>query len=462
MRRNLIGPAHTRPRVQRPWATRYNIGMIERYWLPEMKGLWSRENRLRQWVRVELAVAEAEAEMGIIPAEVPKKIGNALDKLDYAALAHCQDEVEKEFDHDVVAFVACLERAVGDAGRWLHYGLTSYDVVDTANALLLKEACELLIEETRNLHDALKEKALAHKLTPIMGRTHGVFAEPTSLGLKLLGFYAEAGRSITRLIEAKRVISMGKLSGTVGNSSILGVELEKKVMEKLGLSPEPVSTQVVPRDRYAQVFAAIAMAGAGLERLATEIRLLSRTEVGEMAEPFGKSQRGSSAMPHKRNPVICERICGMARLLRGYAIAGFENIALWHERDISNSSAERVALPDATGLLFYMTRKMTEVVRGLEIDPDKMKENLEKFGDFYRSQLLLLALVRAGISRSEAYAWVKEASQKAMDEGMSLAEAALGHPEITEALEEEGVMEALDHDYLSEVDGIFRRVLGKE
>lgn len=438
------------------------MSMIERYWLPEMKVLWSRENRLRQWVRVEIAVAEAEAEMGIIPADVPEKLRSALENLDYTELARCQEETEKEFNHDVVAFVACLEKAAGDVGRWLHYGLTSYDMVDTANALMLKEACQLLVRETEDLVHAIKNRAIEHKKTPIMGRTHGVFAEPTSLGLKLLGFYTEAERNMARLIEAKKVISMGKLSGTVGNCSILGVEVEKKVMEKLGLSPEPVSTQVVPRDRYAQVLAAIAIAGTGLERLATEIRLLSRTEVGEMSEPFGKSQRGSSAMPHKRNPVICERVCGLARLLRGYALVGLENIVLWHERDISNSSAERVALPDATGLLFYMTRKMTEVISGLEIDPQRMKEKLEKFGDFYKSQLLLLALVRAGISRLEAYAWVKEVSQKAMDEGTSLTKAALGHPQIAEVLEEEKVIEALGHDYLSEVDAIFRRLLDKE
>ncbi len=440
----------------------YNIEMIERYWLPEMKVLWSRENRLRQWVRVELAVAEAQAEMGIIPPDVPETLRKSLEDIDYSELARCQDDLENQFDHDVIAFVACLERRAGDSGRWLHYGLTSYDMVDTANALLLSEACQLLIDEMEGLRDALREKAVAYKLTPVMGRTHGVFAEPTSLGLKLLGFYTETGRNMARLTDAKRVISIGKISGTVGNCSILGVELEGKVMEKLGLSPEPVSTQVIPRDRYAQLLCAIAIAGAGLERLATEIRLLSRTEVREMAEPFGKTQRGSSAMPHKRNPIICERVCGLARLLRGYAVAALENIALWHERDISNSSAERVILPDATSLLFYMIRKMIGVVRGLEVDADQMKENLERFGDFYRSQLLLLALVRAGVSRAEAYAWVKEASQRAMDEGIGLAEAALGHPGIAETLEEDGVMEALDHDYLSEVDAVFNRVLGKE
>jgi adenylosuccinate lyase len=436
------------------------MGMIERYWLPEMKDLWSRENRLRQWVKVEFAVAEAEAEMGIIPADVPLEIRKALEKLDYAKLAQCQDELERQFDHDVVAFVACLENLSGEPGRWLHYGLTSYDVVDTANALLLKDACRLLVSETEALMKALGQRAEEHRRTPVMGRTHGVFAEPTSLGLKFLGFYAESARNRDRLLAAMDAISFGKLSGTVGNCSILGVELERRVMEKLGLYPEPVSTQVVPRDRYAQLLATVAIAGAGLERLATEIRLLSRTETGEMGEPFGRSQRGSSAMPHKRNPIVCERICGMARLLRGYALAGLESIALWHERDISNSSVERVSLPDATSLLFYMTRKMTEVISGLEINADRMEENMERFGDFYRSQLLLLALVRAGISRSEAYAWVKEASQKAMDEGISLADSALGHPQIAEVLGEEGVIEALDHDYLSEVDEIFTRVLG--
>ena len=448
-------------RLKRNLSLPYNMAMIERYWLPEMKGLWSRENTLRQWVRVELAVAEAEAEMGIIPADVPAELRKAFEGLDYTQLARCQDDLEKQFDHDVVAFVACLERVAGEPGRWLHYGLTSYDVVDTANALILKEACGLLVNETEALMSALRQKAEEHKRTPIMGRTHGVFAEPTSLGLKLLGFYAETERNRERLLSAMEAVSFGKLSGTVGNCSVLGADLEKRVMEKLGLHPEPVSTQVVPRDRYAQLLATIAIAGAGLERLATEIRLLARTETGEMAEPFGKSQRGSSAMPHKRNPIVCERICGMARLLRGYALTGLENIALWHERDISNSSAERVALPDSTSLLFYMTRKMTEVVRGLEINAARMKENMERFGDFYRSQLLLLALVRAGISRSEAYAWVKEASQRAMDEGISLADSALGHPQIAEVLEEGGVIEALDHDYLSEAEEIFRRVLEK-
>ncbi len=436
--------------------------MIERYWLPEMKALWSRENRLRQWVKVELAVAEAQAELGIIPSDVPEVLRKALEGIDYSDLASCQDELEKQFDHDVVAFVACLERRAGDAGRWLHYGLTSYDMVDTANALTLAEACELLVEETDALAEAIKKRATEHMLTPIMGRTHGVFAEPTSLGLKLLGFYAETRRNSERLRSAREAVSFGKISGTVGNCSILGTELEKRVMEKLGLLPEPVSTQVIPRDRYAHLLCAIAIVGAGLERLATEIRHLSRTEVREMGEPFGKSQRGSSAMPHKRNPIICERVCGLARLLRGYVISALENIALWHERDISNSSAERVMLPDATGLLFYMSRKMRGVIEGLEIDADRMKENLERFGDFYRSQLLLLALVRAGASRAEAYEWVKEASQRAMDEGISLSEAALGHPQIAEMLEEDGVIEALDHDYLSEAGAIFKRALGED
>ncbi len=431
--------------------------MIPRYQTPEMAEIFSDEAKLARWTKVELEVLRVLSRRGVVPAEAYEEVSKALKGLDYRELARCQAEREREVQHDVIAFVECLERRAGEWGRFIHYGLTSYDVVDTAWALALKEAIQVILGELKGYAAALKDKALKYKRVPVIGRTHGVFAEPTSLGLKFLGFYTEAKRNEERLLWALETISYGKISGTVGNAAALGVEVEEEVLKALGLKPEPVSTQVVPLDRHAFVLQTLALLGASLERFATEIRGLARTEVGEWQEPFSAGQKGSSAMPHKRNPIVSERLCGIARLLRGYALAELESVALWHERDISNSSVERVAIPDAFHLAHYALKKARWLAENLVVNEARIAENLRKFGDFYRSQLLLLNLVQKGASRAEAYAWVKEVSQS----GKPLKEAALGHPRVSELVSEREIDEILEFDYLREVERIFARALGE-
>ena len=386
--------------------------MIRRYTLPEMGNLWTDEARFGQMLRVELAVARAQAARGLIPAEALAAIESAA-RIDIDRIG----EIEGTTDHDVIAFVTQVAESVGPEGRYLHMGLTSSDVIDTALALQLRAAGELLLRAADALLATLVARARAEAGTVMMGRTHSVHAEPTTFGLKLAGWAFEVNRGRQRLAGAVEEIGTGKISGPVGTYSHLDPEIEAVVLADLGLHADPVSTQIVQRDRHAALLAAISILGGSLERFATEIRNLQHTEIGEVQEPFKAGQKGSSAMPHKRNPILSERIAGLARLLRGYAQVGFENQPLWHERDISHSSAERVILPDATIVLHYALVKANGLIEGLVVRSERMRENIERGLGLHASSRVLLALVeRAGLSREEAYAIVQRASLKAADE----------------------------------------------
>jgi len=387
--------------------------MIERYTRPEIGAVWSDQRKFECWLVVELAATDALAEMGVVPAEDAAAIRDRASFTVEAVL-----EREKVTDHDMAAFVDVVAASVGEAGRWVHHGLTSSDVLDTALALQLTAAGLILINGARDYRDALISKAREHRSTLCVGRTHGVHAEPTTFGVKLAGFAFEAHRNLRRLERAVEQASVGALSGAVGTYATNGPEFEQRVLERLGLGRENVSTQVVARDRHAELLSAIAIAGAGLERFGTEIRHLQRTEVREVEEPFRAGQKGSSAMPHKRNPIVSERITGIARLLRGYAQAGVEDIALWHERDISHSSVERVVLPDATILLDYSQSLGKRVVEGMAVHADRMLANLNATHGALYSQRALLALVESGKSRDDAYRIVQENAQRAWDEGV--------------------------------------------
>ncbi|MFL5825645.1 MAG: adenylosuccinate lyase [Thermoleophilaceae bacterium] len=393
--------------------------MIERYTRPEIGAVWSEQRKLETWLAVELAAVEVLGEQGVIPAE---DVDQIRDRASFTVEA--VQEREKVTDHDVAAFVDVVAESVGgDAGRWVHHGLTSSDVLDTALGLQISRAGMICIGGACDFRDALIERARRHAHTLTVGRTHGVHAEPTTFGVKLAGFAFEAHRNVLRLERAVEQASVGALSGAVGTYASNGPEFEARVLERLGLAREDVSTQVVARDRHAELLSAIAIAGAGLERFATEIRHLQRTEVREVEEPFrAGAQKGSSAMPHKRNPIISERITGIARLLRGYATAATENVALWHERDISHSSVERVALPDATILLDYAQHLATRVVKGMVVHEDRMRENLNITHGALFSQRALLALVEAGRTRDEAYRIVQKDAQRAWDEGVEFRE----------------------------------------
>jgi adenylosuccinate lyase len=387
--------------------------VIERYTRPEMGAVWSERRKLDTWLQVELAVVDVLAEQGVVPNEDAATIR---DRASFSVEA--VKEREQVTDHDVAAFVDVVAESVGEAGRWVHHGLTSSDVLDTALGLQLSQAGMILVGGAADYRAALVRRAREHVDTLCVGRTHGVHAEPTTFGVKLAGFAFEAHRNLLRLERAAEAVSVGALSGAVGTYAANGPEVEEAVLKRLGLAREDVSTQVVPRDRHAELLSAIALAGAGLERFATEIRHLQRTEVREVEEPFrAGAQKGSSAMPHKRNPIVCERITGIARLLRGYAQTGFENVALWHERDISHSSVERVSLPDATILLDYAQHLAIRVVEGMTVHEDRMRENLNITHGALYSQRALLALVEAGRSRDDAYRIVQEAAQRAWDEG---------------------------------------------
>jgi adenylosuccinate lyase len=386
--------------------------VIDRYTRPEIGAVWTQQRRMDAWLEVELAATDAWAEEGVVPAEAATA---CREKASFTV-----EEVldrEKTTGHDVAAFVDVVAASVGEHGRWIHYGLTSSDVLDTATALQLRDAGEIVLAGARAYRDALVVKAREHAETLCVGRTHGVHAEPTTFGLKLAGFAFEADRNVDRLENAFGILAFGAISGAVGTNASVPPSVEERVMEKLGLGREDISTQVIPRDRYAVLTSRIAIAGAGLERFATEIRNLQRTEVREVEEPFGSGQKGSSAMPHKRNPILTERVTGLARVLRGYAQAGLENVALWHERDISHSGAERIVLPDSTILIDYMQHLATRVVEGMTVHTDRMRENLELTHGALFSQRALTALVDSGMKRDDAYRVVQEAAQKAWDTG---------------------------------------------
>ena len=382
--------------------------MIPRYTREKMGALWSEEHKYQTWLTVEILACEAWAELGEIPREAVQQIKERA-QID----AHRIEEIERETKHDVAAFVTQLEETVGEAGKYIHYGLTSYDIVDTALSLRLREAAVIIIEDIDDLMEAIREKALEHQETIMIGRTHGVHAEPITFGLKMTLWYEEMRRHRARMEQAKAIISVGKLSGAVGTFANAPPAVEAYVCKKLGLKPATVSSQIIQRDRHAEFFTALALLASSIEKFAVEIRHLQRTEVLEAEEPFVKGQKGSSAMPHKRNPIGTENLSGLARLVRGNALAAMENIPLWHERDISHSSVERVIAPDSTILADYMLSRITHIVRGLMVYPERMKKNLELTKGLVSSQQLMLALIRKGVARGDAYHWVQRNAMRA-------------------------------------------------
>jgi adenylosuccinate lyase len=428
--------------------------MIDRYTLPEMGALWSEETKFQKWLDVEIAVCEVHAEMGIIPADALEQIQSRA-KFSVARI----NEIEKTTDHDVIAFTTNLAESIGAASRFVHYGLTSSDVVDTANALLLRDACDILLPKIDALLEVLKRRAFEFKQTPQIGRTHGIHAEPTSFGLTLALWYDELRRNRVRLTRARETVAVGKISGAVGTFAHLDPEVEEKVCTRLGLKAAPVSTQIIQRDNYAEYLCTLAIIAASLEKFALQIRHWQRTEVREAQEKFKRGQKGSSSMPHKRNPILSERICGMARVVRANSVVGLENVALWHERDISHSSAERVVLPDSSIITDYLLAKMTSLLDGLVVYPERMLENLNLTRGSVFSGQLLLALTQAGVSREDAYEWVQRNALTAWDEGRELQSAVLNDKDIRAHLSEEQIARVFSLDtYLRNVDKIFARV----
>ncbi len=427
--------------------------MIERYSRPEMKKIWSEDNKFNKWLEVELAVCDAWAEIGVIPRETVPKI----------KLARCNlkrmEAILKETHHDMTAFLGSVSESLGDESRFIHLGLTSSDVIDTALSLQMVEAAELLGQDIKSLISVLARKAIEHKYTAMIGRTHGVHAEPTSFGLKLALWTEEMRRNQQRLAEAKRIITVGKISGAVGTYATVPPEVEEKACIKLGLAPAPVSSQIVQRDRHAQFVTTLAIISSSLEKFATEIRALQKTETREVEEPFSAGQTGSSAMPHKRNPELCERICGLARLVRGYALTSMENISLWHERDISHSSTERITLPGSCLLLNYCLALFTSIMSGLQVYPKKMKRNLELTKGLIFSQRVMLALIGKGLSRQKAYELVQRNAMRAWKGNKNFLTLLKADPEVTATLPPGELEPLFDYQYyLRYIDDIFRRL----
>ena len=430
--------------------------MIPRYTPAEMGRIWNDQRRYETWLRVETAAAEVMAEHGLIPAEAARDIREK-GAVDAARV----EEIERTTRHDVIAFTTAVAERVGPSARWLHFGLTSSDVVDTALALQLRAACDALLGDLDRLAEAVRERALEHRRTPMIGRTHGVHAEPITFGLKLAVWFEELRRDRARLTRARDVVSVGKISGAVGAYAHLDPVIERSVCERLGLEPSPASSQIVQRDRHAELAAALAITGASLEKFALEVRGLQKTEIGEVEEPFAKGQKGSSAMPHKRNPVGCEQVTGLARLLRANAMAALDNVALWHERDISHSSVERIILPDGFCLLDHMVRRFTRIVRGLVIHPDRMRENLDRSRGVIFSGALLLQLAQRGVSREEAYVWVQRNAMRSHDERAEFKGLLLDDPDVMQVMTREEIDRTFDLTVqLRHVDTIFERVFG--
>ncbi|WP_288333770.1 adenylosuccinate lyase [Cloacibacillus porcorum] len=427
--------------------------MIPRYETPEIKKIWTDENRFGRWLDVELAATQAWNEAGVVPDEdfknIKEKAGFNVERI---------REIEEVTQHDVIAFVSSVAETIGESGRFVHLGLTSSDVIDTASSLLLGESMDVVLGELKKLHKILGEKAVEYRFTPCPGRTHGIHAEPTTFGLKLLNHYAELGRDIERLSQTKKEMMVGKLSGAVGTYANCPPAIEARVCELLGLGIDPVSTQVIQRDRHARIVTDLAIFGGTLERLALEVRHLQRTEVLEALEPFKKGQKGSSAMPHKKNPILCERVCGMSRLLRGFAVPALEDIALWHERDISHSSVERVMWPDAFHLAHYMTKIMIKVMSGLVVNADKMMEDIDiTKGLLFSGRVLITLVEREGVSREEAYAIAQSNAMRCWNEKVPLLELLKSDPRITKMTDSE--LESLFDlgYYLKHIDEVFSR-----
>ena len=428
--------------------------MIARYTHPEMGRIWSDQHRYETWLQVELAAADAMAAAGIVPKDAAGELRSKA-RFDIARI----EEIEKVTQHDVIAFTTAVAEHAGAAARWLHFGLTSSDIIDTAQALQMVEACDIIINDIEALAAAVKARAEEHRKTPMIGRTHGVHAEPLTLGLKLALWYAELTRNRERMRRAREVVRVGKISGAVGTFAHLDPAIEADVCRRLHLEPAPISSQVIQRDRHAELLSALAITGASLEKFALEIRGLQKTEIGEVEEPFAKGQKGSSAMPHKRNPIGSEQIVGLARLLRGNASAALENVALWHERDISHSSVERVILPDSFIALDHMLRRFTRIVAGMVVYPDRMRENLDRSRGVIFSGQVLLELARRGISREQAYEWVQRNAMRAFDEKRAFKDLLLADKDVSGVLPPPEIEKAFDlNQQLRHVDAVFTRV----
>jgi len=427
--------------------------MIERYSRPRMKKIWSDKNKFDQWLKVEIAACEAWAELGEIPQEDIVKIRKASYNLDRVA------EFLKVTHHDMTAFFNSVAESLGAESRFIHLGLTSSDVMDTALSLQLTQAVDILAQDVAELISAMENKAIEHKYTIMMGRTHGVHAEPITLGLKMALWTEEMKRNAQRLAEAKKNISVGKISGAVGTYATVPPQVEKIACARLGLTPAPISSQIIQRDRHAQFLTTLAIIASSLEKFATEIRGLQRTEVREVEEPFEEGQTGSSAMPHKRNPELCERICGLARLIRGHALTSLENIVLWHERDISHSSTERIILPDSCLVLDYMLSIFTSIMKGLKVYPENMRRNIELTQGLVFSQRVLLALINKGLMREEAYKMVQDHAMKAWEEKKDFPSSLKADRRVTAHLSKEELNSLFDYGYyLKHVDEVFERL----
>jgi len=428
--------------------------VIERYTRKRFQEIWSEENRYRKWLDVELAACEAWARLG----RIPKKSLDTIKRKARFTVARIE-EIEAVTRHDVIAFVSCVAEHVGEDARFIHMGLTSSDVLDTAYALLLKESGAILSDDIRALMDALKKRAYEFRRTPAMGRSHGIHAEPITFGLKFALWYAEMERNLARLERAVETVSYGKISGAVGTFANVPPEVEAYACRRLGLKPAPISTQVLQRDRHAEFFTTLAIIGASLEKIATEIRHLQRTEVLEAMEPFGKGQKGSSAMPHKKNPIGSENISGLARLLRGYCVSALENVALWHERDISHSSVERVIGPDATTVLDFMLARLTGIIEGLVVFPENIRKNLELTKGLWHSQNVLLALVEKGMARDDAYALVQRNALKVWESDADFKALLKKDRDILKVLGKKELDDLFDlSHHLEHIDTIFERV----
>lgn len=428
--------------------------VIPRYTHPEMGRIWSDQRRYETWLLVETAAAEAMADAGIVPREAARDIRDR-GGFEIARI----EEIEQITQHDVIAFTTAVAEKVGPSARWLHFGLTSSDVIDTAQALQMREASDLILQDLQALAEAIRDRAFEHRRTPMIGRTHGVHAEPMTFGLKLALWYAEVERDIDRVRRARETVSVGMLSGAVGTFAHLPPTIEAEVCRRLDLKPTPVASQVIQRDRHAELLSALAIAGASLESFALEIRGLQKTEIGEVEEPFAKGQKGSSAMPHKRNPIGSEQIVGLARLLRGNCMAAFENIALWHERDISHSSVERVILPDSFIALDHMLRRFTRIVRGMVVYPERMRANLELSRGLVFSGTVLLEVLKKGVSREQAYEWIQRNAMRSFADQLDFKALLVADTDIIAVLSPEEIDRAFDlDDQFRHIDHVFDRV----
>jgi adenylosuccinate lyase len=417
--------------------------VIDRYALPELREIFGERHRLELWLRIEMLAVEALRDAGVVPEEDFERIRGAVGEVDPERAR----EIEKESQHDVIAFLRSVTEGLGPEGRWLHYGLTSSDVLDTATAVILRDAARVVEGELARLLEVVRRLAIQHRNTPMVGRSHGIHAEPMTFGFKAAGWYAELGRDAERLDNAREGVSVGSISGAVGTHANVSAEVEARVLDGLGLAADPAPTQVVSRDRHAELLTTLAILGGTLERMAVEIRHLQRTEVGEAFEPFGSGQQGSSAMPHKRNPILAERVTGMARLLRADALVGLENMALWHERDISHSSAERFVFERALGVAAYATRTLANILDGLEVDAERMRANLDQLGGMVYSEALLLAMIAKGADRQHAYRLVQSAAKRAWSAEATFREALASDGAVAEWLSADEIDRAMDLEH---------------